>query len=37
MVFVRRLADDLCAVGALSGPHESFWQLIVEQAEHGMA
>jgi hypothetical protein len=37
MVFVRRLAEDLRAVGALSGPEESFWPSIVEQAEHGMA
>ncbi len=36
MVFVQRLAEDLRAVGALSGPKESFWSLIVEQAEHGM-
>jgi hypothetical protein len=36
MVFVRRLAEDLRAVGALSGPKESFWPSIVEQAEHGM-
>lgn len=37
LVFVRRLAQDLRAVGALSGPEDSFWPLIVEQAEHGMA
>jgi hypothetical protein len=37
LVFVQRLAEDLRAVGALSGPEESFWPLIVEQAQHGMA
>jgi len=36
LVFVRRLAADLSAIGALSGPAQSFWPLIVEQAEHGM-
>ena len=37
MVFPRRLAEDLRAMGALSGPEESFWPSIAEQAEHGMA
>jgi hypothetical protein len=37
MLFVRRLAEELRALGALSGPEQSFWPSIVEQAEHGMA
>jgi hypothetical protein len=36
MVFVRRLVEDLQALGALPGSPEAFWPLIVEQAEHGM-
>ena len=37
MAFVRRLVEDLRAIGALPGSEESFWPLIVEQAEHGIA
>jgi hypothetical protein len=36
MIFVRRLTEDLRSLGALSSPPDSFWPLIVEQAEHGM-
>ncbi len=36
MIFVCQLAEDLRKLGVLPAPPESFWSLIVEQAEHGM-
>ena len=36
MFFVQRLADELRIAVASSEPAESFWELIVEQAGHGM-
>jgi hypothetical protein len=36
MVFVRQLTQDLRDAGVLPAPPESFWAVIVEQAEDGM-
>jgi hypothetical protein len=36
MAFVRKFESELQALGFLSGPPDSFWPLIVEQAHDGM-
>lgn len=36
MVFARQLEQDLRDAGVLPAPPESFWAVIVEQAEDGM-